>query len=95
MLEKFGYVTLTHTQKKMPVFVDVLTIDAIEPFIWHEPAHLVPSKVEGEEDIKVDDQFHFVSTVLKLKDRVEIHVRERPSTVAKRMKQVMENSSDD
>ena len=95
MLKKFGYVTLTHPQKKMPIYVDVLTIDAIEPFIWHEPAHLVPSEIAGEEDVKVDDQFHFVSTVLKLKDRVELHVRERPSTVAKRMKSVMELASND
>ena len=93
-LEKLGYLTLTDPQKNMDIIVDVLSIAAIKPFVWHEHAHMEDGETteDGEvQQVEVPDRFHFVSTVLHMTDRVELHVRERPHTVARRMLECMES----
>ena len=105
MLEDFGFVTLTHPQKNMPIFVDVLEIAAIEPYIFQETSSYdedgneildeeEATKLFQEGKLKTKFEHHFISTVIKLKDKVELHVKERPNLVAKRMRKVMDAKSE-
>lgn len=96
MLEKFGYVELTHPQKKMPIYIDVLAIKGIEPYVWHDQQEVETGEKDedGNPKTKIKDVFLFSCTIVKLDDKVEVPVRERPQKVAEKMKAVMEGSDD-
>ena len=105
-MKKFGYVKLTHPQKNMSIFVDVLEIVAVHPYIFHETSSFAAETGEevfdqaqaeellAEGKLETKHNFSFIMTTVTLKNKTEINVKESPNVVAKRMAEVMENGND-